>query len=870
MNSFSNWTHAALACVALSLTIATSKVHAQLLHYRFSGIVDTAYQSDNIDTTTQLLQGLDFSLGDRVEGSLVVDPTEGYPIKDPNLPEKNLIYFSAVSKLTLQINEQPILSSTGQTLEMAVFDDALQRDTEDFFPMHINDGDTILMTTLQAIPLAPESTLGAAAGDFEFTLMLNDSSGAAVNHLELPKSLQLQDFDNAKGFIRPWRDTAESTSEGILFRIESLELVNTSDRPVIAQGPQSQTARTGDSIQLEMQEHHGNRGTRSRWSHNGVDIPADANEILSLENLQPKDSGTYRVTAWNNLGVTNVATARIQVESKRHRLLPIAASGWNTDLIVGKREGSETHPAFDLLERKWYESGYQGAAEGFPKTGSFTSAANADILYQLQPYNQKNVLWLHDDTDPVSRLELSQPSRYESLAIASASDAPTSEGAVRLIFADGGMSDWQTLQPMDWRTPPSQVEAVAIAGLGTLVEGANGHSGWDHAPHGFGLYESEISLSDLGSANRPISALEFRKPDSVASIGIFALSGQQAHIQRETHLMWPSDGETKVFEVAANPNGPWHSIGDDIATVAGQTLAVMNTVNSPRYYRSGVKDLERRTLGLYTFDNNSLNLLNDRPGLKTPNAQYHQGSLVLGGQGGRLNQDRLRHFLEVPDIHYNNFSLAYIFRTEASTELESEVLLGGGRRYQWLRIKRDDGQLSVVLGQNEFAHVFEQIHIEPGQWHRLLIGINTRERVLSVRWNGENQESITLPNGFHYEIPPATASDAEKALTFFDTSHAIAFHGAVDLLMVTRRMLTNEETIRVDRLLEPNPVGSTVQWGHHLAWDGNLHRFNLEQSETVSGPWEKWNGIPELVNGRNVVPVAPQSPTAIYRLNSER
>jgi hypothetical protein len=309
---------------------------------------------------------------------------------------------------------------------------------------------------------------------------------------------------------------------------------------------------------------------------------------------------------------------------------------------------------------------------------------------------------------------------------------------------------------------------------------------------------------------------------------------------------------------------------DDIATIAGQTFAINDALNLPRYYRSRLKDLERRTLALYTFDNNSRDLINDRPGLDTPNPHYDQGSLVLGGQGGRLNRDRLGHFLEVPDIHYNNFSLAYVFRTETSSELDSEILLGGGRRYQWLRIKRDDSRLSVVLGQNEFAHVFEQIHIEPGQWHRLLIGINTRERVLSVRWNGEDQETITLPEGFHYEIPPATASDAEKALTFFDTSHAAAFHGAVDLLMVTRRMLTDEETNQGDRLLEPNPVGNKVREGHHLAWEGNLDRFTLEQSETVSGPWVKWNGIPELVNGRKVVPVAPSSPTAIYRLNAAR
>jgi hypothetical protein len=557
MNSSSNWTHAALACVALSLTIATTKVQAQLLHYRFSGIVDTGYQPDNLDTTTQLIQGLDFSLGDRVEGSLVVDPTDGVHVSDSNLPEKNLIYFSAVSNLTLQINEQPILSPNGQTLEMAVFDDALQQNNEVYFPVHLNDGDTVLMTTLNAIPLAPGSTLSAAAADFEFTLMLNDSSGAAVKHLELSEPLQLQAFDSAMGFIRPWQGTAESTSEGILFHIDSIELVDTLDRPVIAQGPQSETVRTGDRIQLEMLEHHGNRGIKSRWSHNGVNIPGEASGKLTLDNLRPQDSGTYRVTSWNNLGITNVATARIQVESKRHRVLPLDATGWNADLIVGSGEKSETHPAFDRDARKWYAAGYKGAADGFPETGSFTSAGNADIQYKLQPYNQKNVLWLNKDTNPVARLDLSQPSRYESLAIAAASDVPTSESAVRLIFVDGGMSDWQALQPMDWRTPPYQVETAAIAGLGTLIEDANSETYRDEASHGFGLYESEINLSELGLADRPISALEFRKPDSVASVGIFALSGQQAHIQSETHLTWASDSETEVFEVATNPNGPW-------------------------------------------------------------------------------------------------------------------------------------------------------------------------------------------------------------------------------------------------------------------------------------------------------------------------
>lgn len=870
MNSPSKWAHATVAGVALSLTIATSSVQAQLSHYRFSGIVDTAYQPENLDTTAQLTQGLNFSLGDRVEGSLIVDPTEGHPISAPHLPEKNLIYFSAVSDLSLQINEQPILSPNGQTLEMAVFDDALQQNNESNSPVPLKDGDTILMTTLSAIPLAPESKLGAAAADFEFTLMLNDSSGAAVKHLELSSPLQLQAFDNAKGFIRPWQDTGNSTLEGVTFQIDSLELVETFDRPVIAQGPKSQTVRAGDRIQLLMQEHRGNRGTRSKWTHNGFDIPTEAAETLTLDNLQPHDSGTYQVTVWNNLGVTNVATARIQVEGKHHRFLPLEASGWNADLIVGNGEISETHPAFDRGARKWYVKGYSGAVDGFPETGSFTSAANADILYQLQPYNQENVLWLNDETNPVARLELGQPSRYESLAIASASDAPTSEGAVRLVFEDGSMSDWHTLQSMDWRTSPHHIDSAAIAGLGTVVDESNSQVYRDEAPHGFGLYESEIRLSTIGLADRPISALEFTNSDSVASIGIFAVSGQQAQIQRGTHLTWPSESPTEVFEVATNPNGPWYSISDDITTIAGQTFAVMDAIRTPRYYRSRVKDLEGRTLALYTFDQNSRNLLSNTPGLTTPFPHYHQGSLVLDGRGIGHDQDRFRHFLEVPDIHYNNFSLAFIFRPKMLSESDSEILLAGGRRYQWLRVGRDEGRLSVILGQNEFTHVFEQIHIEPGQWHQLLIGVNTRERVLSIRLNGENQETITLPEGFHYELPPTSASDAEKALTFFDTSQATAFQGVVDLLMVTRRMLTKEETLQVDRLLEPNPVGNTVQWGHHLVWESNLNRFNLEQSESATGPWMRWNGVPELVNGRNVVLVDPQSPTSIYRLNTAR
>jgi hypothetical protein len=849
--------------VTLLAIITSSTLNAQLLHYRFSGAIEAP-------GAAELVPGLTFKHGEAIEGYLTIDPSHGYPLTSPDLPPRNKIYPGAVSQLSLSIGSETLFSPNDLFLDLSVYDHTPKPNRASYETQDEGSADTLLITSPQPIPVSSDSSSGASATDLALALVLSDSSSSAFPTPRFPVDFRLDSFDTAYGVIKPWYEPNHTEPREIRFRIDSFDLEAMSVRPVIVTGPATQTVQAGKSLELSFQPYPGSRYLRSQWSRNGVSYNSSPATNLPLDNLQPQDSGTYRVTAWNTAGERTTAIARVQVESKQHRVHPLALSGWNTDLIVASGESSTTHPPFDGINGKWYATGYRHAVDGFPTSGDFTSASNPEVRYQLQPYESKNALWLKDYQEATGTLTLHQPTQFESLSVASATSSHTEAATLRFVFADDSVSEWYSMPPQDWATQPGRSNHAAIAGLGRLEFDGFSHGLRHDESYGFGLYETEIDLVELGLADQTIAALEFKKPDLVNSMAIFAVSGQEARLESQPHLAWSSDSSLRIFEVASSREGPWRSVDLDQGVVGEQRLAVVPQKMFPRYYRGLSADLERQTLALYSFNHNGADRLGNSPALQTANSRYRSGALLLSSLNERLSPERPRHFLEVKDMHYNNFSLAYVFRLADGNLGPSTTLLGGGRGYQWLRLKLAEDRLVVILGDEEFRHVSDLIRIEPGQWHRIMVGVHTRDRELRIQWNGQIEERVVLPEGFHYQVRPANATDADRAFTFFDTSDSTPFLGNVDLLMATRQMLTPEESQTVDGWLSANPVGNDVQRGHHLLWEENLDRFRLQSAPSGLGPWQDENAPAAIWNGRKILPLQGNSPLVIYRLIAQQ
>src|SRR6516225_9129968 len=112
---------------------------------------------------------------------------------------------------------------------------------------------------------------------------------------------------------------------------------------------------------------------------------------------------------------------------------PIAANGWNRDVIV---ENSASAPyssyalPFDVPNNYgFYQAGLSTGTRGLPVGGSFTSLLDGTTVFQFQPYTGNNVLQLSASTSSFGTLSLGTPGAYSSLSVlAAAANSSASQG----------------------------------------------------------------------------------------------------------------------------------------------------------------------------------------------------------------------------------------------------------------------------------------------------------------------------------------------------------------------------------------------------------------------------------------------------------
>jgi hypothetical protein len=498
-------------------------------------------------------------------------------------------------------------------------------------------------------------------------LNLTDSTGDLMDAAVYSRTpIPFEDFDYTKGFIHTFDETNYRTWQGILFNIDSFQLVDTLPRPLIKEGPESQVVRRGDDVLLSS-ELETNRAT-IQWSLNGVEIMEQQQSDLSLEDIQPTQSGTYMVTATAN-DQTSTAIARIQVESREHFVTPISLKGWNADVIVEPGGDLSQHAVFDGGLGFWFKEGFQGHPAGFPASGRFTSSSGSGALYQLQSSDQENVLLLtaedvnpfkdeNRSSSPSGRLRLDHPRPFTTLAIAAASGSGGGNGGVVLHFADGSKSRRYNLLAEDWWTMPDRRSPTAIAGLYRFYGQPGEEQIQSSDNFGFGLYETVIDLGADGLDGKTLTEIEFIKPTFSWTTGIFAVSGQSAEIQLGTHVTWP-EAESAFLEIATSPDSEWNGFEDLIVMGDGTRAGVAPEGVLPRYQRSFPAELESDLLAHYTFARDGGDRLGKSDTMELSNAKPADGTLYLNG--GYENDSSVNGFVAKAKINrflYSRFTVA--------------------------------------------------------------------------------------------------------------------------------------------------------------------------------------------------------------------
>ncbi len=169
-------------------------------------------------------------------------------------------------------------------------------------------------------------------------------------------------------------------------------------------------------------------------------------------------------TAVNPLGTGAVTlaggTLRLSGLTASGATQPLTVTGWNADFIWGVSEptavGGSTYTLNDWV---YYEkdASRNGGLNGLPASGSFASAADPAVSFQIEAYDALNTLIT---TTTPATLSLDEPGKFATLNLLNAKGNATVTTTYTLNFADGSTTTG-TFQPRDWTSPNAITTSLA-------------------------------------------------------------------------------------------------------------------------------------------------------------------------------------------------------------------------------------------------------------------------------------------------------------------------------------------------------------------------------------------------------------------------
>jgi hypothetical protein len=241
---------------------------------------------------------------------------------------------------------------------------------------------------------------------------------------------------------------------------------------------------------------------------------------------------------------------------------PVAATGWNRDLIIEKTASGPPYTnyaqEFNPTEgTAFYQAGLPNTTYGLPTNGTITSLVDGSI-FQLQPYTGKNALVLSSETGMTQgTLALTTPQLYDSISVIANSAGGGGTPNVTFHFFDGSTLV-TNFNAQDWFD--SSLD-VALAGFDRINLTTGAADGGPTSPR---FYQTTYDLTALfGPTNKVIEAITFDMAASAGATAIYGLSGVP-YDQIQALYSFPfatNKPATQVTTVSATINGHVVSTG---------------------------------------------------------------------------------------------------------------------------------------------------------------------------------------------------------------------------------------------------------------------------------------------------------------------
>jgi hypothetical protein len=209
-------------------------------------------------------------------------------------------------------------------------------------------------------------------------------------------------------------------------------------------------------------------------------------------------------------------------------LTPIAAIGWNRDLVIENTASGPPYTAaaseFNPGENTaYYQAGLPGTAYGLPRDGSISSLLDG-TLFQLQPYSGDNALEMSSDTGTnQTTLTLAVPNIYDSLSVIANSASGGGTPNVTINFSDG-TALVTNFNAQDWFVSSLNVAWLGFDRINLSTGAAAG------GPTNPRFYQTTYDLTArFGVTNKAIASLTFNQAAGVGATAVYALSGVAGH-----------------------------------------------------------------------------------------------------------------------------------------------------------------------------------------------------------------------------------------------------------------------------------------------------------------------------------------------------
>lgn len=215
----------------LLATMSFDTLQSESIHYRFTGTIEEEDPSIGFSSPENFIRGLTVQAGDQVSGSFVLT------IGNPNIaldPGFNMLeYARDVTEMRLSIEGQELFTeSTPAGNAILLNSPANENPFIEVNPLANSLGDLLSITTrFGGVTVGGQDRVGVV---LNLTDTTGELFGPPLRHdAPFPEPITLAPFDITKGFLMSWSDSMNQADSGIMFNIDSLEVVDPNPAPPV-------------------------------------------------------------------------------------------------------------------------------------------------------------------------------------------------------------------------------------------------------------------------------------------------------------------------------------------------------------------------------------------------------------------------------------------------------------------------------------------------------------------------------------------------------------------------------------------------------------------------------------------------------------